>query len=119
MLDEEIKVIYLDKFNGDFITEKDDIVPPERYLEIKCHDKDIIIEKYHSINDFSIRIDFSYTLKARDESMKSLKLGLEDLIAKERKAFFKSNNCVKSKYEEYCLIVPKSIFEEYKLLLEK
>ena len=51
--------------------------------------------------------------------MKSLKLGLEDLIAKERKAFFKSNNCIKSKYEEYCLIVPKSVFEEYKLLLEK
>lgn len=99
-----MKSLYIDFFEECMTTKKDPIAPPERYLEIECGDSDIFIERYSCG-------DFTYTLEERNKVLESEKLGIScnDINIKRANFLVDKDSKVKIK-----LIVPPSIFKEYK-----
>ena len=99
-------MIYYDYFAEEYVTEKDDFEPPERYLEYIKGAEGIYIERFivYIKGDDSFRLDFAYSEFQMTNYPQS--------VAKDRLLFFERNGISKGATRLAAYVVPPSVYEK-------
>ena len=106
-------MIYYDYFEEEYVTEKDEYAPPERYLGYMKGREGIYTERYRLfVNGYTPSLfDFSYTEFERDNFPKA--------VAINRQCHFEKHNVHPKSAVLIAYIVPPSVYnkiiEEWKL----
>lgn len=110
-------MIYYDCFAQEYVTEKDEYAPPERYITYMKGREGIYTERYRVYvnGDPSFRLNFSYSEFERDNLPKE--------VAMNRQSHFETHNVHPESATLIAYIVPPSVYdkiiEEWKLTEEE
>ena len=99
-------MIYYDYFAEEYVTDKDDFAPPERYIAYMKGGEGIYTEMYsvYVNGDPSFRLDFSYSEFERDNYPK--------LVATNRQSHFETHNVHPKSATMIAYIVPPSVYNK-------
>lgn len=99
-------MIYYDHFAGEYVTEKEKIAPPERYLAYMKGPEGIYTEKYRICVEGGLlfMLDFSYS--------EFEKTNYPQLVVKNRQSHFKTHNVNPNDATRIAYIVPPSVYNK-------
>jgi len=106
-------MIYYDRFAGEYVTKKEKIAPPERYLAYMKGIDGVYTEKYRICVEggLAFMLDFSYSEYDRTHH--------PELVAEGRRLHFEKHNTTRNDAEIIAYIVPPSVYDGIKKKIAK